>query len=171
MESMRSFIYVILLTGIASTGIQAQSLYVKEKAGTLTTYSLNHIRKLTFPQGKLNISQTIGNADEYMLEGIRFLTFSDVIIGIDNHDRVEMRSLFRIFPNPVKEFLAISALPHGDLDGLVEVAGLNGEVLKSLDASHVSELKIDIRDLSDGIYLCRYINGIGWHTEKFLKTH
>jgi len=171
MESMRSFIYVILLTGIASTGIQAQLLYVKEKAGTLTTYSLDNIRKLTFPQGKINISQTTGNADEYMLEELRFLTFSDVIIGIDNPDRVEMRSFFRIFPNPVKEFLAISALPDEDLDGFVEVVGLNGAVLKSLEASHVSELKIDIRDLSDGIYLCRYNNGKGWHTKKFLKTH
>lgn len=159
-----------MLAGLARTGIQAQSMFVKEKSGSLTSYSLANIRKLTFTPGTLKIINTAGNADGYLLEEIRFLTFSDIIIGIDHPARVDLKSAFRILSNPVKEFLTISPHPNEVLNGRVDVVGLNGIVIKSIEVSAVNELKIDVRELVDGIYLCRLCDKNGWHTEKFLKA-
>lgn len=170
MRTIRTIASVLLLVGLASEGIRAQSMFVKEKSGNLITYSLGNVRKLTFTPENLHVSRFMGSADDFILGEIRFLTFSDVIIGIDHPDRGDLKSGFRIFPNPVKEFLTISSHPDEILHGLVEVAGLDGSVIKSFEVSNVSELKIDVRGLVDGVYICRFINEKGWHTEKFLKT-
>ena len=113
---------------------------------------------------------TAGNSESYWLEELRFLTFSDIIIGIDHPERAGLKDGFRIFPNPVKEYLTISSFPDEALNGLVEVAGLDGNVIKSSMVTDVTELKIDVQDLVDGIYICRLSNKKGWHTEKFIKS-
>ncbi len=171
MRTIGMLISVIMFTGLAGTGIQAQSMYVREKTGNVTTYSVDNLRKLTFIPGKLSVSKSVGNTDEYLLEELRFLTFSDVIIGTDHPDRDDLQSGFRIFPNPVKSFLTIASPPHTTLNGRLEVVNFSGNVLKSLEVSHADEFIIDLRDLADGIYTCRFRNVMGWYVGKFIKQH
>jgi hypothetical protein len=57
----------VLLLGLCFTGLQAQTLFVKEKAGTQTSLTLNNIRKLSFAGGNLTVNKTDGSSGIYAI--------------------------------------------------------------------------------------------------------
>ena len=73
---------IVLFLGIGLTGLQAQNMYVKEKSGTQTTYSLSAVKKISFLSGNIAISKIDGNSDVYSLERIRYLSFRDLSTSI-----------------------------------------------------------------------------------------
>jgi hypothetical protein len=84
------------LLGLGLTGLQAQTMYVKEKTGTQTTFELNDIRKLTFPEGNIMVNNTDGNTSVYELSDIRYLSFIDFTTNLKRIDRQKVIALLSI---------------------------------------------------------------------------
>ncbi|MEY3451220.1 MAG: hypothetical protein RL711_1046 [Bacteroidota bacterium] len=50
MRQKRLKLSAVFLLGLGLTGLQAQTMYVKEKSGTQTAYTLSSLRKMTFSE-------------------------------------------------------------------------------------------------------------------------
>jgi hypothetical protein len=162
-------ISLLFFLGLASSTTCAQKLYVREKSGLQTDYSLTGIQKMTFTPGMLHVVKTGGNADEYPIGMIRFLSFSDIIIRIDEPTTGDAAISFRIFPNPAGGSFKIAATGNEPLSGKIELINLCGCVVKSLAANGERELEVDPGGICKGIYLCRLTDGNKVETLTFMK--
>jgi hypothetical protein len=103
-------------------------------------------------------------------------------LGVANHDSVKiyvagwlgvekhiLDSELYIFPNPCKTNLSISNSTDTPIKAW-QIVGLDGRVMlenKSVDAQN---LNIDVRSLSAGVYVLKFIRADGaWRGKKFLK--
>ena len=64
------------------TGLQAQTMYVKESSDTQTAYTLSSIRKITFSGGNATVQKTDNSTGGYALSGLRYLNFTDLSTSI-----------------------------------------------------------------------------------------
>jgi hypothetical protein len=160
---------MLLLLSFATSITCAQTLYVREKTGIQTDYSLTSIQKLTFTPGKLQVIKTVGNSDEYQLEALRHLSFSEIIIWIDDPPMDDSKASFIIYPNPARESIKIISNGNETLCGIIELLNINGQVVKSQATSGGREMEVDVRDIGNGIYLCRFSDGNKVETSKFIK--
>lgn len=55
MRHKRLKLSAVLLLGLGLTGLQAQTMYVKESSGTQTAYTLSNIQKMSFSSGNLTV--------------------------------------------------------------------------------------------------------------------
>src|SRR5690554_5092155 len=70
MRHKRLKLSAVLLLGLGLTGLQAQTMYVKESSGTQTAYALSNIQKMSFSSGNLTVTKTDNNRPQkYMFEG------------------------------------------------------------------------------------------------------
>jgi len=71
---------------------------------------------------------------------------------------------FSVFPNPANDFLLINVPSMSS----VEILNARGQVCKKL-TNHLSETKIDISELTGGLYLIKVTKGNEILTSKFIK--
>jgi len=158
----------VLLLGLGLTGMQAQTMNVKQSNGTQTVYALHSVRKMTFSTGYLTVSKTNNSKTEYALSGLRYLNFSDNTTGLKPALTGQSQQL-NVYPNPVGDILNI------DLSGMVETKGtlsifnFEGKALVSQQVNNEGVLSLDISHLPMGVYLCRYGNGTEVKTVKIVK--
>ncbi len=169
MKYIHFIISMLFFLGFASSTICAQTLYVRQKTGEQTNDSLTGIRNLSFTPGKLNVLKTGSNSDEYLIEFIRNLSFSDITLWIDDPLPDESKTSFIICPNPAHESIKIAATGNETLFGIIELINLNGYVVKSLTTNGVREMDVDVGGICKGIYLCRFTDGNKVETLKFIK--
>jgi hypothetical protein len=164
---------VVFLLSIGFSSLQAQNaLYVKEKSGTQTSFTLNSLRKLTFPAGNLTVIKTDGYTSTYAFSTIRSLTFSDLINNISPIVKKE-RSNLTLYPNPVIDQLQMSyeTLKEGSVQ--TEIIDFQGRVLHRQTIScqeGSNQAIISVAQLQRGIYLFRLQNGNNVETITFIKN-
>jgi hypothetical protein len=90
---------------------------------------------------------------------VRFCMDSNV--GIINGD--ENSKELSIYPNPATDDLTISNINSSIAE--IEIIDITGKLIKQLPINNVKEIKINISDLSNGIYIIR----IGNEFQKFIK--
>ncbi|GEM_PF-669648 len=80
MRQKRLKLSALLLLGLGLTGLQAQTMYVKESSSTQTAYSLNSVRKITFSGGNATVQKTDNTTGVYALNGLRYLSFAGLTV-------------------------------------------------------------------------------------------
>ena len=77
-------------------------------------------------------------------------------------------SKFSISPNPVKSMLSISNAENININSIA-IADLNGRVIKEAKYSNVSNLEVDLSELSSGMYIMNINSDQGVATKKIVK--
>ena len=158
----------VLLLGLGLTGLQAQTMNVKEMGGTETSYSLSEISKITFSSGNLTILETDNNSVDYALTNLRYLNFSSTITEVNENFNTEISQL-KIYPNPTKDILNIDFQEIENPIGIIKIHSLEGRLIETLAVESNNIVTLDLSQLSNGIYLCHYINDKEIKTVKIIK--
>ena len=157
----------LLLLGLGLTGLEAQTMHVKETIGTQTSYLLSNIRKLDFAPGNITVAKTVGIPDTYALSGIRYLNFQDLTTAIAS---VDQQGALQLYPNPVADVLNIQLPNEGNQVCIIEILTIDGRlVYKEKQNPYKNATQINVSALPQGIYLCKINNGITTATTKFIK--
>ena len=144
----------------------AQSMYVKDKTGNVTSIVLNSLRYLSFNSGQLIVTPKSGNVQSIVLAEIQKMTFTPITSLANTTDgNFEVR----LFPNPVGDLLAVELPELKNNTVQIELLSLEGRVLYTESASSKSVFTMNISTLKQGLYFCRIFNGDKVFTEKFIK--
>jgi len=168
MQHKRLILSAVLLLGLGLTGLQAQTMYVKESSGTQTAYTLNNIQKMSFSSGNLTITKTDNSSGVYALSDLRYLNFSDISTDLQEDLSVQ-NQMFKVFPNPIGDILSIDLTGMPATEGTLSILNFEGKTLLSRQVNNEGVLSLDIRSLPTGIYLCRYNNATVIKTVKIIK--
>ena len=103
MKHKRLKLSAVLLLGLGLTGLQAQTMYVKESSGTQTAYTLSNIQKMSFSSGYLTVTKTDNSSGVFALSDLRYLNFSDITTDLQEDLSVKSQQL-KVYPNPVGEY-------------------------------------------------------------------
>lgn len=158
----------LLLFGIGLAGMQAQTMYVREGGGTQTAYPILSLRKITFSGGNATVEKTDNSTDIYSLSGLRYLNFTDLTTGMLQPNVQLGHSSMRAYPNPVSDLLNID-LGGVKIEGIISIMTLGGKVIRTQIATGESTIILNISDLPQGAYLCRFVNGLEIKTVKIIK--
>lgn len=156
-------IYIVML---GANAMQAQTMYVRPTTGSQTAYPVANIKKLTFNNGNLVVTNDTGPNGTFALAENRYINFTDLTLVTNNP--MALKNKFYVYPNPTNQWLNIGNSNPTQTPSLVEVVSIDGKLLiqqKPLTA----DTQIDISSLPKGIYLCRISSNNLQETLKFLK--
>lgn len=167
MRHKRLKLSAVLLLGLGLTGLQAQTMYVKESSGTQTAYTLSNIQKMSFSSGNLTVTKTDNSSGVYALSDLRCLNFN---ITTDLQEDLSVKSQqLKVYPNPVGDILNINLTGKSETEGTLSILNFEGKTLVTRKVSNEGVLSLDISHLPTGIYLCRYSNATENKTVKIIK--
>lgn len=169
MKENRFKIIATLVLGIWLTGLQAQTLRVKQAEGTETAYSLAEISKLSFSEGSLQITNNENNINTYELIALRYLTVSEIAVGLNEPIKFSEMNL-KVYPNPVNNVLTVQLDDTGKTKSSLEILSVNGKVLSTRSVTGMQTVHLDLGHLERGIYICRVRNGETLKTAKIVKN-
>lgn len=158
--------FLVFLFSLSNTDLQAQTMLVKRNEGSITPHALSDIRKLTFASDDLIVTNWENQSENYPLDAITYLNFSEIITGTYYRNNTG----FETYPNPVGDFLYIDFKGMTNSGGTISILNTEGQILKTQKISESKLVPIDISDLPKGIYLCRYSNNTKIKTVKILKN-
>jgi len=168
MRNKKLKISAILLFGIGLTGLQAQTMYVKQSSGTQTAYTLSSVRKMTFSLGNVTVQKTDNSTGVYALSGLQYLNFTDLTTSIANLPIQLGNTNIITYPNPVTDVLNID-LTGVASEGTISILSLDGKVLQVQKTSGTGIVTLNLSQLPQGIYLCCYTNETEIKTVKIIK--
>ena len=168
MRHKRLKLSAVLLLGLGLTGLQAQTMYVKESSGTQTAYPLSNIQKMSFSSGNLTVTKTDNSSGVFALSDLRYLNFSDITTDLQEALSVKSQQL-KVYPNPVGDILNINLTGMSETEGTLSILNFEGKTVLSRQVNNEVVLSLDISHLPTGIYLCRYSNATEIKTVKIIK--
>ncbi len=168
MRHKRLKLSAVLLLGLGLTGLQAQTMYVKESSGTQTAYTLSNIQKMSFSSGNLTVTKTDNSSGGYALSDLRYLNFSDITTDLQEDLSVQSQQL-KVYPNPVGDILNINLTGKSETEGTLSILNFEGKTVLSRQVNNEGVLSFDISHLPTGLYLCRYSNATEIKTVKIIK--
>ncbi len=168
MRHKRLNLSAILVLGLGLTGLQAQTMYVKQSNGTQTAYALSNVRKMTFSSGNVTVQKTDNTTGVYALSGLRYLSFQDFTTGISEPQMPAGNTLLT-YPNPVVDMLYIDLTGIKNGEGRISILNLEGKVMQTQKTSGMGMVTFNLSQLARGIYLCRYANMAETKTVKIIK--
>lgn len=168
MRNKRLKISAAIMLGLGLTGLQAQTMYVKQSTGTQTAYALSNIQKMIFSGGNVVVNKTDNSSEVYALIGLRYLKFTDLTSSIEGTVSVESQML-NVYPNPVSNKLHIELSGTVQGGGMLSILNFEGKTVLSQQISHAGLHTLDISYMPKGIYLCRYSNATDLKTVKIIK--
>ena len=168
MRHKRLKLSAVLLLGLGLTGLQAQTMYVKESSGTQTAYTFSTIQKMSFSSGNLTVTKTDNSSGVYALSDLRYLNFSNITTDLQEDLSVQSQML-KVYPNPVSNILKISLIGMSKAEGILSILNVEGKTVLSRQVNNEGVLSFDISHLPTGLYLCRYSNAIEIKTVKIIK--
>lgn len=171
MKSGKLQLIAYLLFWLSLTGVYAQNkLFVKEKSGSRTTFTLSDIDKLTFSAGNVNINNINGSTNIFILSNIQNINFSDLTYNADIKDANKDVS---VYPNPAKDQICLQYNVATTKDVRLQIIDLQGKVVfqKTLcNTPGVNYEIIPVNKFQCGLFLCRLQMGQEFIDVKFLKN-
>lgn len=158
---------VLLLFGLAFSGLKAQSMYVRPITGTQTAYPVANIKKLTFSGGNLVVTNTTGSDGTFALTGNRYLNFTDLTLKTATHELATTH--FYVYPNPVTSVLHITNQDQSQPISCLAIISLQGRLLFEQNALSANTSQVDLATLPQGMYFCKITSSNQTQTIKFLK--
>ena len=163
----------MLLLFLGITGLQAQNvLYVKTTGGTETSFSLNGIRKLTFPLRNMSVTHTDGKTELIPFKEIHYVNFTQGLSGNSSLAMQDNNSL-ALFPNPVIDELTVMFQSTKVETVSIQIIDMHGKIVyretgHTVNGSNQYYLKIS--NLPIGLYVCCINNGRRITTGRFVKN-
>lgn len=102
-------------------------------------------------------------------------TTSSTVGGISKYTGTELftksfeANKFSTFPNPVNDIVTISSSENINFNG-INITDINGRIVKIFKTNNVSEIQINVSDLSSGVYLMDINSDNGKVIKKFIKN-
>ena len=158
----------VLLLGLGLTSLQAQTMYVKKSSGTQTAYTLSNVRKMTFSGGNATVHKTDNTTSVYALSGLRYLNFTDLTTSISEQPMLLASAALITYPNPVNNVLNIDLTGEAS-EGSVSILTLEGKLLQEQKTNGANTVTLNLSQLPQGIYLCRYVSTTDIKTVKIIK--
>ena len=161
--------FLVIVLSLAANGQNV--LDVKEKSGTLTSYNLSDIRKLTFPTGDMVIFFSDNTSETFSLSTIQLLNFPDLTTGVDAESKVKGDS-FRVYPVPVNNELNIVYNAQTVCQLQIQILDMSGCVVLNTKQNiykGTNAITLNVSGLELGFYVCRINNGITVITKKIIK--
>jgi hypothetical protein len=109
---------------------------------------------------KIKFQYTANNADAVSIDDV-------IVQGTLSLDDF-VSSKFSISPNPVKAMLAVSNTENISINA-ISIADLNGRVIKEVKYNNISNLQVDLSDLSSGMYIMNINSDQGIASKKIVK--
>ncbi len=97
------------------------------------------------------------------------LSVDDVLISGTLGVKDALASSFKTFPNPVNNVITISNANNILLSD-VRVTDINGRTVKTINANNVSEVQINVADLSAGVYFLNINSDSGNAVKRIVKN-
>jgi hypothetical protein len=167
MRHKRLKLSAIILLGLGLTGLHAQTMHVKESSGTQTAYTLSNVRKMTFSGGNATVQKTDNSTGVYALSELKYLSFEDFTTGLEEQTELDNNNLI-IYPNPVTDVLTIE-LTGVATGGIISILTLEGKLLQAQKTDGANTVTLNLSQLPQGIYLCRYASTTEIKTVKIIK--
>jgi hypothetical protein len=159
----------ILLLGVGLTGLQAQTMYIKKSNGSQTAYTVSNVRKMTFASGNVTFQKTDNSTEVFALSGLIYLSFSDFTTGIDKQQIQAGNTTLITYPNPVVDVLNIDLTSTDNQNGSISILSLEGKIIQTEKTAGKSIVILNLSQLPQGIYICRYNSGTENKTVKIIK--
>ncbi len=162
---------ILLWTTISGFCISsnAQNMFVRQQNGTQHSYAINELKSIKFSLGNVFVHKNNG-IDNFQLDTIRYINFTDLMVGINETNRVNNLS-FALFPNPANNQLNISFSKNIEESGIVTLYTIEGKiVLRQLLHIGSNALQFNISNLNTGMYICSIQIGNQFSTQKFIKN-
>ena len=166
MKHKRLKLCSVLLLVFGLSGLQAQTMYVKETGGSIDSYALSSIKRLTFSSGNMKIIPMGGSTPTYVLANLRYVSFKNPA-GIFETDQ-KLSGLIS-FPNPVNDVLNIDLAGAKDLNGTISILSLDGKLLYTRQITEAGIVSLDVSLLPNGVYICNYSNKTEIKSVKIIK--
>lgn len=163
MKHIRLKLSIVTLLILGSTELQAQTMYVRQSNGTETTHTLNDIQKMTFLNGNLIIQNNNNSTNQFAINGLRQLVFTNLSTNID----YPTNQVFT-YPNPVTDVLYID-LSNEEGKGILNILTLEGKILQTQRIIGNNLITISLNNYPKGMYLCQYLNSTTIKTVKIVK--
>ena len=78
-------------------------------------------------------------------------------------------TFINVYPNPVVDMVSISSIDDDTKINAITVLDTNGRVVKTGNLNELNNAKIDLSDLTSGIYLMKIETDRGVSIEKIIK--
>lgn len=157
------FFMLLFFFGVTFSGLKAQTMYVRPIIGTRTAYPVINIKKITFSEGNLLVTNTTGSNGTFALSGNLYLNFTDLTLA--THLQELVKSNFYVYPNPVTNVLNITNEDPTQTIIHLEIISLEGRVVLEQNTPQVA-----VAALPQGMYFCKITsNNNQTQTIKFLK--
>jgi len=141
------FLVLMLLCMAISQSNAQNSMIIKFSDNSESATSLSLISKITFADNNLVLKLNSGTTSNYLLSSINKLVFSTTSEVINHDTDTEIA----LFPNPANDFICLKNL--SDDNNQITVYNASGVLVMSAIVN--ANDKIDISDLSKGIYIIR----------------
>lgn len=166
-------ITILLLMLMVSSTLPAQNkIYLHGKDGTKASFSLDDIRKLTFPSRAITVYQNDGSTQAFSFMELRQARFTEFITANNGLELSKEESLV-LFPNPVNSEFTLSLTTSIGATVDIRIVDVQGKAV-IIRKEHVmpgsNQINMQVSDLPRGLYICRVMNGKHTETRKFLKN-
>ena len=149
---------LLLFSAISLLSI-GQNMTLNENSGSSSSYSIAHIKKITFQSGDV-VVETQSSTDNFSIGGVRNLVFDQIIT--ESKDIEQAVQELSAYPNPCGDVLNIS---QNTTDARYFIYDLNGSLIQSDKASST----INVSDLKTGIYFFTLVDKTNTQTQKIIK--
>lgn len=167
---MKNFFLTLVIALSAASTAFADNIYFILNNGSVVSFPLNEVRRLTLGETQLDLLLTNNSVVSWNFDQINYYSYTQPV-GIEDA-AVKPLAQFDIFPNPVGGLLTLNySLPAaGQYD--LKVYNLNGTLVK--EEKHLfdtkGEHKLDLSKLTAGQYILK-INGMQLNYSKsFIKN-
>ena len=165
-------LFLLFLTGIAK--VQAQtSLFITKKDNSQTVSLVSDVRKLTFPSGSVVLTKNDGSIQSYGIGDIKHISFIDYLTQTSILQSEDNTGLF-IYPCPAKNELTVSLPATNEGNNIISIVNVQGQLVykQALEKSiGTHSIKIDIANLTAGMYLLSLQNASKIETQKLIITN
>jgi len=123
---------------------------------------------LTTSQIRMNITAVSEPSSEGQIKLYEFKVFGTPAIAT-KISSVKAAKGLNTYPNPVKEQLQVNLSGAANPGGIIEIINLNGKVLKTQPVNGAGAVSVNMSQLPNGLYFCRYTNGAEIKVAKIVK--
>jgi hypothetical protein len=139
--------------------LAAQSVHFNYTDGTLASYNLEDVKKITFDSDVMNLHLQDGSFFSWNVSTIGFYQYDETTINTSELINLANAWEVGIFPNPTSTYLNVRFnLPH-ETEISISLFDVQGKLILTKDlgekksGEHIETL--DLKNLAQGKYVCR----------------
>jgi len=166
----KSTIVCTLLLLFISLGMNAQNtLIVKEKAGTTTTFSFATLSKVTFNANNMVVTKKNAVESLFSYSNVQKMYFGNDLSALESISE-NPRNAVLLFPNPVNDQLNIRCESIFDQIVKVKIFNAVGSIILQQNLDNNNSASINVSHLHQGLYFCQVNTEHKLSTIQFIKN-